>query len=1379
MKKLAVIEDYVNNGYLPAIVLTKWLEIIVPNLRWDSDPVLLNKYDEIDELFDKYAWSVFDTLPLYLQRRVEDEKDILARIPDVADKVANLAHNALLGIGNQKKTEANSPLHGSERQHIYELYDNIITHGSPYRFKQWTSGSEAPKGHKQMLQQRESADNVKKYLKHVHKLASVKIMRRRRDQDGGTYAVVEPFKKRAHIKNLNQLYSYIGVMNQRRSQISVAEAVWMIVKESNRNGTGLPLKYTWCGERITGLRLVNKVLRCFNIGANAAMITGALVACAGLPAQTELWQTLYDMRCYEINCEGLVKLTKMLTMMYRRTRRDVAGDKMTVESMMCATYTTLLAGRAVTPVDYEAELAQRATEIPHYIPVYGKHFGDVADQDVERFYELAHAQMMTLWNCLMRDAMGTKTIHEAAEKRIDWSTHGSSDASKLLIDGEKVVRMTKNLAVEQLQKEDIRRTLDRKPIEVSKCSEKGELGGLRLILAPQDNHYFICTYATEGIENNLWRAEGFEKGLTGLDVLNMESTKVALLAGARTYVSSMTDYVDFNAQHDARTESLLYETQAETAQMLDKQPEYVKAVRWHAESHKNRWIVTPDGVRHTAPQGLHSGTRATDIGNSLCNQLYIRTYAADLLRQMPWLAEHVRKQFPVVTDDTHMVRRVHQGDDAAVFGNQLLVFLLHQHMVNAGLKFNDFKQLCGPYGEYLRKFYFADGVAGFPVRSLGALLVKKFESSELHDPAEDITSLTTTISLMVRRGFDVHFGQVMWYHLVDKFRKVRASHWDKQPVNIPMSTVTKSKRLGGLGCAAPGLSTDDGRPTHGRPPTFELRGRLPKLESKGYATKDWLDSVSRKLGGIPWNRMAVESDCHNQLTRSAMGPKHLEKQLTLHKQEMAKWVDSERYFNTKRKRSAVTAHKACKCLMFDLRPNSSPTVDAECVRSRQVDPRSALETYLSRDVMVPGWYVVPSRLVILDYIEMQRPYKDRTVGWLNEKNRRSSTGAGQRYKEVTRECRSRYGMTHDEAEVVGRVMTDADLYFLHKESGCFTADVKVATHQLPDITAAVGIIIRRNKDVMYWLERTLKSCIVRPEAVRLLRPVVNTTADWSHWDAIAAQVFPTGKVRAVLRAWFETKKLLYCMAAVTCTLLRWCSLPPKRVCDDGWCNRMWAEASTRLRKAMLSGEAVHFEFPQVMAAITEAYRHDKDVRAHAVPDNIRHNEDWMTDQRPGRAWKSIISYDIKAKKGLNPSTITDCFQHAVSASPFRSVQTTQRALGLGKAEAVKWCIRHTVVNDEDKERLATVVKYANATGANELLFAAADAEFQLPTSLLVHFTDSVMAETAARSLTLFENTCAFNHTVPCCSFRTLTTWTTIRSLLGIACDGKVLELLRN
>jgi hypothetical protein len=201
----------------------------------------------------------------------------------------------------------------------------------------------------------------------------------------------------------------------------------------------------------------------------------------------------------------------------------------------------------------------------------------------------------------------------------------------------------------------------------------------------------------------------------------------------------MLDYVDFNAQHDSRTERMLFTEQGKFAKAAGCDQTYVEAIRWHADSKLDKLIRTPDGVEHTVTKGLFSGTRTTDLGNTLCNQLYMRVSAASLLQQFPWLRGVYNPDGKFEADNVPLEYRVHQGDDVFLAGDRLVVFMLQQHMLNSGYKLNQHKQLVGHIGEYLRKSYTTDSAMGFPTRAIANMMVRKFESVDLHEPKADAT----------------------------------------------------------------------------------------------------------------------------------------------------------------------------------------------------------------------------------------------------------------------------------------------------------------------------------------------------------------------------------------------------------------------------------------------------------------------------------------------------------------------------------------------------------------------------------------------------------------------------------------------------------------
>lgn len=167
---------------------------------------------------------------------------------------------------------------------------------------------------------------------------------------------------------------------------------------------------------------------------------------------------------------------------------------------------------------------------------------------------------------------------------------------------------------EQLKCEEFLKAFDAVPSEYAKASEKYENGKSRAIYGVEPFHYAISTYGTERIEDSIRRLTGVEKGLTGA-------------------LWQPLDYSDFNVQHTPHAQAAIFNAAAIVGEQLGFHKDWVRANKWIAGAKFNATFSIPqsDDI-HKVVQGMFSGTRNTDLINTLLNRRYLmiaRKYVLD------------------------------------------------------------------------------------------------------------------------------------------------------------------------------------------------------------------------------------------------------------------------------------------------------------------------------------------------------------------------------------------------------------------------------------------------------------------------------------------------------------------------------------------------------------------------------------------------------------------------------------------------------------------------------------------------------------------------------------------------------------------------------
>lgn len=676
MYRLATVYDLQMQGRIPGAVFTEWLKLNTPALTFDNDPALLKKYGELDDILSTDKRRIFDALPFYIKRDLENEDKFLKiyNSRDMMMRLATYTIRMLIGPGSiatkkdaasQGEARAVSQVRSSE-QHFY---DGILRCGGDkaalYEKVTYVQG----------LGPIENDDFVFG-LANVHHLQSNAVLPRL----GSVYhkvciegdvqyikIILKYAAKRKHWKVLNKFYPYIDAKNKTKQTVSLAELVWHYAGAERGRQCGALI----AGRKYTRLQIVNEVLSLFPVGSWNSTVCGYMSTRILLPSTYNLVSELRRIGIHKITNSGVVKLGKFLTMMYRRTRTWSNGEPMTVEDMLCCTYLNLLSGRAVKPVDWEQELANRRLTNKPVLPVYGSGTC-MADWTPESggskdFVEASKPFMETMWRRMYGNGAGMESLEEASLRRRDWATNGSDRDKNLTVDGQRVMHVTKRLTIEEMSLKDMVEWLRQKPEEHAKGSEKGELGGARAILAPGLPHYIISTYSLDKLENRLFHLVGCEKGITGDSVIRNEVLRSRLLRATSMQTPYMADYADFNAQHTGEIERELHIQQAEVARQYRCHPDHIRAIKWHAESKLNKWLTLPGMGKERVSKGLFSGIRATDMTNTMMNQLYKCVPARDLVLQYPFLRDYMPKNYLDPFDPVGFRYRVQQGDDDCSF----------------------------------------------------------------------------------------------------------------------------------------------------------------------------------------------------------------------------------------------------------------------------------------------------------------------------------------------------------------------------------------------------------------------------------------------------------------------------------------------------------------------------------------------------------------------------------------------------------------------------------------------------------------------------------------------------------------------------------------
>ena len=199
-----------------------------------------------------------------------------------------------------------------------------------------------------------------------------------------------------------------------------------------------------------------------------------------------------------------------------------------------------------------------------------------------------------------------------------------------------------------------------------------------------------------------------------------------------------------------------------------------------------------DPRKYKAVQGMFSGTRATDVYNTILNRAYFGVAVKVL-----------KAQFGISPDDVY---NVHQGDDIhmacrnvdATVGVWLTLRLM-------GLDMRRHKQMLGPgCAEFFRIMFMDDRGFGIPARALINLVLKPLQSSDGDNPLETIPAVYYTIEVLRRRGMSLIASEVIYEDQLRLCSRISLKARDYGAPTVPRALIFGDRMCGRVGLAPPG-----------------------------------------------------------------------------------------------------------------------------------------------------------------------------------------------------------------------------------------------------------------------------------------------------------------------------------------------------------------------------------------------------------------------------------------------------------------------------------------------------------------------------------------------------------------------------------------------
>lgn len=602
---------------------------------------------------------------------------------------------------------------------------------------------------------------------------------------------------------------------------------------------------------------------------------------------------------------------KHVSVLLRRYNLDVRGVKVVDDVVRLLAYLELSYGRSVWLSDQQAEVNNRCYYTHHLHMPNMKH-QNVGTRDMPNlssdkywrteatayksedpeFYNALERELTSIMKTIMPTKGVSVTYNDFLCRANEWLASGSAPGATVQIPSPDLEGATVKAKVgkrgwaEQLNPATFSRYIYTSvPEEVAVASEKCENGKGRALYGVEPKHYMHSTYATKGLEERLHLQDGLEKGLSGQEALQREVLRSKITQDSSQHCM-MVDYADFNVQHTPTAQQLVFEVIAKVGATRGACRDFVRANEWVAESKSNmRCRFSPRDLPSCSvrskrdycnykvkksfttrvQQGMFSGTRSTDLINTLLNLCYFRIAkkaADELCGKAPSELYHV-----------------HQGDDVWISTNEpVWCASLYYALNSMGLVMQSSKQMFGQgRGEYLRVLY-SNGIAGgYLGRAIANAVTKEIQRPLPLDAMANIATAMTSLSTCCRRGMSRLALSMLWYDKVDHLSKIQAFPGDPNPVTVPRNILCRPVNEGGLGMVllSDNNLTDFGNRIARGPgqatlqptmPCPRMPERLDPAALPSQCTTEWISLVSKKLhrfGDVSSGRLKQSSVCSN------------------------------------------------------------------------------------------------------------------------------------------------------------------------------------------------------------------------------------------------------------------------------------------------------------------------------------------------------------------------------------------------------------------------------------------------------------------------------------------------------------------------------------
>lgn len=626
------------------------------------------------------------------------------------------------------------------------------------------------------------------------------------------------------------------------------------------------------------LRMLNEALSAIPIGTANQRAVAIVINRLFVPKAQRIFTFFKNTNLFMAEENVVTHRLKAAATIARKTSALPGLGNLSPEEVGILPGLDLTTGRIRHKTDWEAELQNRTCQT---IPIWDRGSsspsqfwvnetaalektnpnGPLQEEFLRKLYGNVHAIMLQLIG-------GRKVLEgfeEFYERRHEWVASGSAGGTRLsdqqlaaakaanhaISSSVSNKRLSKRAWAEMTPFSAVKAVFAAAPFEHATASEKFENGKSRAIYGVEPFHYVISSYATKGMEGRLNQVDGIEKGCNPTNVSKDELGRCAMTTEKAALECTMFDYADFNRQHTPQAQAMIFRAAAAIGKKLCCHPDWIAANLWIAEGKFNMTASLPThgASRVKVHQGMFSGTRSTDLINTILNRAYYLTAKQEVYTK--YKLEPLKEY------------SVHQGDDVWLTNAKPGWAAAMYYQLNMyGFIFQDSKQMFGPrQGEFLRVQYH-DGLAiGYTGRAIVNYVTRPIQSDEMLEPNELGTSISNTCSLLYRRGVNRDGVRVIWADLVNHFMAVGAHTYDQARVRIPIASVVQPRLLGGLGCPPPFSRIADGEiktlpalPRRSNPPTSGMAEVLPSGMSH-----DWISHISKKYVATTRNQKGIRA----------------------------------------------------------------------------------------------------------------------------------------------------------------------------------------------------------------------------------------------------------------------------------------------------------------------------------------------------------------------------------------------------------------------------------------------------------------------------------------------------------------------------------------